>query len=118
MALSKVAQDVLARATTLIGQKSRWIKGHDVVLGADGNINYCALGAIQLASKELVPTSGLDRLQIIDAVVSAVRTSLKNRYGRGSIPAFNDDFCTTHDQVKQIFCDTVKRETTGTDTDD
>lgn len=109
MALSSKAQEVLLRATQLIGDNTRWIKGHAFAPGPDGPMHgYCSLGAIELARIEL----GADRHEY-RSVSDALSRTLHNRGDSQGVINYNDHDTTTHEDVKRIFCETVKREITG-----
>ena len=109
MALSSNAQRVLLRATKLIGNKDCWIKG-DSFRAKDGNMmgSYCAMGALYRASIEAPIEEGFTK-SYYEAAAAVMRT-LNNRKPCFTIPGFNDAEDTTHDDIKDLFCETVKRE--------
>ena len=114
--LNKKAQEVLLRATQLISDRTRWIKGAGFRSGMEGLMhNYCALGALVRASREL-SAEEYDRNQ----VESALRKTLYGlNYHRGiSVDSYNDNEATTHADVKNLFCETVKREVVDAQTDE
>ena len=106
MALSEKGQRVLARATELIGMRENWIKG-SAFRDKDGDKygSYCAVGAVHKAAAEC----GYSQLgRVFDSVEHEVTVAL-DRTTMG-IVGFNDRERTTHEEIKQAFCTTLKRE--------
>jgi hypothetical protein len=129
MALSKEEQEILLEATRLIGEPGRWIQGKLFkTQGDDTSHSYCAIGAVCKASgvtqEALMGGAGklpmpehltIDelhrRLERVARVREALLQTLNRFQGSGNtIESFNDAWGRTQEQVKEIFCATVKRE--------
>ena len=107
--MNKLAKDVLLRATQLIADKTRWIRYTGFRIGPSGPTHfYCALGAIELARMELGAHAHTGNV-----VVDALRQTLRRKGHNRGVAAYNDDDSTTHKDVKEAFCETVKRECCG-----
>lgn len=84
------ARDVLVSARSLIEDESRWTKGAFERRAPDGEICYCAVGALRM-----VDAPGPEFRRAIDALRDAV--------GGGAIYDFNDHPGTTHTHVLAAF---------------
>ena len=92
-------QRVLVRAAELINIRENWIKGSY----RDG-ARYCAVGAIEKAANEIGHAYDND----VRTVKGMVRKHVpKEGWG---IEDYNDDPLTTYEEVKELFCKSVKAE--------
>ena len=109
MALSKDAQNLLVEATRLIGIPGRWIQDDLSSWKREGGKHvstYCAYGAVEHANAT-VRANGWDKTQVTMALERTCHA-----LSRRGLVSFNDTDGRTQDEVKQIFCETVKRECT------
>ena len=102
--LTPTQQDLLLKATELIGRKERWIK-HYAFRPSHGEPNgsYCAVGAVFKAKKEHTVMELLtdsDCCEVINALCSAAPN--------GSIVIYNDSPSTSHNDIKAVFCKAVR----------
>ena len=109
------------RAARLVGDKTRWIKNRLGYRGLDDPRHFgsfCALGAVAEAAVQegTIPHVGYaeaDWMCHPDLVeVSNALTAKVNKLGYSSVPGFNDNHRTIHEDVKKIFCDAVKDNVT------
>ena len=107
MALSEKGQRVLARATELIGMRENWIKG-SAFRDKDGDKygSYCAVGAVHKAAAEC----GYSQLGRVFGPVEREVVLVLDWTANGSIVDLNDHPNTTHEEIKQAFCKTLKQE--------
>jgi len=124
MALSPLGQRILMRATQLIQKPGAWIKhnyfgSHGSTTVIDYN-RYCSLGAIHRAAMDEAKVRDYQEVkgEFVKAqkeAQDALARTIAAKYGRDrgcAVHVFNDHTETSFQDVKETFCETVKREVT------
>lgn len=112
MAISKQAQKILLKATELISNPERWLKGGFRAKGVNGEERYCAWGAIKKASGFYDGPLSVETERAYVEVYRTLSVAVRKLHPGHTIPSFNDRPKTQHADVKALFCETVKREVT------
>ena len=116
-----LTQRVLIRAAKLISIKENWIQGSSFrTKNGDPYGSYCSLGALYRAAHEElgVPMQIGGKNRVVErAYINSLRM-LRQRRGKEGIAAFNDAPSTTYDDVKNLFCKTVRAALDTGDSDE
>lgn len=123
----KTVLDVLKAARELLSDESKWTQG-DLVRAADGRYLddvhspeaacFCLVGGID-RSLPPIPRRKEDSIDVLDAwhdlrsrslktVSRAIRSLTDSVYNEPSIPRFNDDPGTTHEDILKVLDEAIK----------